>query len=287
MPSSLAAALAASKKGAAASQTKEDAPLKHSAPSSLAQHQKNHNDDKPVYAQSGKSKRQTAEQASRKGRGGRGPPKSRQHQENNRDADEIVFICDIPSSDDDECDEDGGIGLDTLQISDHQESGRGHGGRKQSPKHKGGRGREGGRRDTTSKNNNGGRVLNVNASRRMIGHALGTRLGPPPNNSRDINNTKHNNYQASSNPGSMPTPWSKKAQELKNDNGDYCTERKTDPGGKREKNISNQRDSRVNHPCETSVNDKLSKSNMQEPVPKLESAKIKGRWADEDSSDDE
>ena len=287
MPSSLAAALAASREGTTVASQTKDAPPKHSS-SSLAQYQKKQDDNKPVHTQSKKNKQQTANQKSRKAEGGRAPQKNHQHRDDNHGADKIVFICNIPSSDEDECDEDEEVGLDTLQISDHKSSRRSHGGRKRSPNYIGGRGRKTGGRDLTTDNNDG-RVLNVNASRRLIGHALGTRLGPPQS-SRDNSNTKQRNDHALSNPGSMPTPWSKKAQELKNDHGYNCTERKTD-SSKWEKNATDEQCSRVNHLCHISGNDKLSisKNILQEPmsVPKLESAKIKGRWADEDSSDDE
>jgi hypothetical protein len=298
MPSSLAAALAASKKTSTMAATpKPNDAAKHSAPSSLAQNQKRHvnlqNQEKekesPVKQASppntndrGSGKQQTPKNKNKKS-GEMSPNQRKGIHDNQSAAEEIVFICDIPSSDDDE-----EIDLDALQINDQQKSsGRGRGGRGRGLNQRGGRD---GSVKGNKNNNSGGRVLNVNASRRMIGHALGTRLGPPPNSS-DSNDVRSNNNRVSSNPGAMPTPWSKKAQEMRSEsnNVNYHADSQCNIDNRRHqsKTSHNQNSREISH--QTGGNNDVTACNSLEPAPvaKLESAKIKGRWADEDSSDDE
>ena len=297
MPSSLAAALAASKKNAAETTTMQqpkDEPAKALAPSSLAQYQrqqnKNDNEHLKKHAQAEKlinkndtpaskylSNKNTPNNKDRKG-GGKFPQKRNTScaDDHNTAVEEIVFICDIPSSDD----EDDEVHLDSLQITDKNRAGSG--GRRHrdrgNPNERGGRPRCD--RDKRNRNKDG-EVLNVNASRRMIGHALGRRLGPSPNISKESNNNnmKSNTSSSVSNPGVMPTPWSKKAQEMKNGN---------------KINYSNEMNSRwsnrdVSKQSDGNNSPQVKKIPASQPAqaPKLESAKLKGRWADEDSSDDE
>jgi hypothetical protein len=270
MPSSLAAALAASKANTdtTAEKQQQHAPAKSPA-SSLAQYQK-----KPSAVNTHKKpagRRQEKQDAANKAgkSGGKSPQKQLKKQTDSvAAAEEIVFVCDIPSDSEEELD------FDTLQISDHKSGGKIHGNRGSSNQRdrikSDGRG---------GRNNHGGR-LNVNASRRLIGHALGTRLDTPSSNGRESNQSRLNTG-VQNNPGAMPTPWSKKAQEMKNETINNSR------NGKQTKRMSNE-DNRRDASFQPFVKD-TQPSNSEVPVvaPKLESAKIKGRWADEDSSDDE
>jgi hypothetical protein len=311
MPSSLAAALAASKKTVDRAATIEAkiASVNPPARSSLTQH----NDAKMTQlinnpAHKPDSKNSNSESSSPKQEAGKQTPNSKNrkgggkshHQPNHtrtaRDdycaaaGEEIVFLCDIPSDDDDyqECVEESRLDLDALVITD-QRNARGKG-----------RGR-GGSGHNSARNNsigNGGRILNVNASRRMIGHALGTRLGPASNNDRygsqdgrEVINGKRIEDRGPNNPGAMPTPWSKKTQELMNEkNKNVHGESRSHISRKNE--CCNKTAGRNNREfsqkfdrdkTDAMANDESTPS----PMPKLESAVLKGRWADEDSSDDE
>ncbi|KAL3800355.1 hypothetical protein HJC23_003651 [Cyclotella cryptica] len=312
MPSSLAAALAASKKTAhneAAPEPKQP-PAKPCAPSSLSQHSDkqarhinkpaNKHDSKHPTSENLSPKRKEAGKQQTSNDRNRLDVGKTHHQPNHTRAgrggnhasagEEIVFLCDIPSDDDDcqECVEESRLDLNSLSITDRRNAG--------------GKGRgRGGRMHNSARNNssdNGGRVLNVNASRRMIGHALGTRLGPASNNDiygaqggRDAIDRKSNNNRCTNNPGTMPTPWSQKAQEFRGEkkqnihDDSHCDVSRINEGRnttenriKREFSHKNGRDKE-----ETIAIDAVEPS----PMPKLESAALKGRWADEDSSDDE
>lgn len=269
MPSSLAAALAASKANTdtTAEKQQQHAPAKSSA-SSLAQYQK-----KPSAINTHKKpagRRQEKQDAANKAgkSGGKSPQKQLKNQTDVAAAEEIVFVCDIPSDSEEELD------FETLQISDHKSGGRIRGNRGSSNQRdrikSDGRG---------GRNNHGGR-LNVNASRRLIGHALGTRLNTPSSNGRESNQSRLNTG-VRNNPGAMPTPWSKKAQEMKNETSNNSR------NGKQTKRMSNEDNGR-DTTFQPFVKD-TQPTNSEIPVVarKLESAKIKGRWADEDSSDDE
>jgi hypothetical protein len=276
MPSSLAAALAASK---ANTETKSEKQLEHasakSSASSLAQYQK-----KPIAintqtkhpAGRGQDKQGTRDKA---GRGGGKSPQnqSRKQTDHTVAAEEIVFVCDIPSDSEEE------LELDTLQISDHK-SGKRHGGSRNNSNERDRKGRD----DRDNRNNHGER-LNVNASRRLIGHALGTRLDHPQNSGKESNQS-HIDVRARSNPGVMPTPWSKKAQEMKHETSNNSRHGKQTE--RMSNNASNVRHNRRDITSQPSAKDtQPSNSEVLVAAPKLESAKIKGRWADEDSSDDE
>lgn len=300
MPSSLAAALAASKAknepAAAPQQQQQSAHAKSPGPSSLAQYQKkqthsnksaethshaqkaHHNKDalKKQIDGVNNGKGQDKQQASK----GRSPQKQKN---NDVAAEEIVFVCDIPSDSDEE-----DIDFDTLQISSARSGGRGGrcGRNNSNQRHE----RVRGGRDNN--NSNGGR-LNVNASRRLIGHALGKRIDAPQNTSRETNNSGNNDRApSSSHPGAMPTPWSKKAQEMKQQNNVNNSRNTRQANSRWEKDAP--RDRQRNNgdiPSQTFGKNNTPPVSVQtevaEPAPKLESAKIKGRWADEDSSDDE
>lgn len=205
-------------------------------------------------------------------------------------AEEIVFLCDIPSDDDDfqECVEESRLDFDALVITDHRNA-RGK---------RTGRGGSGKNSARSNSNGNGGRILNVNASRRIIGHALGTRLGPASNNgrigaqdSREGIDGKVMNDRRPNNPGAMPTPWSNKAQELtnaknKNDrnSSDSHISRKNACGNTTASRINREFSEKLDREKTDAMANDASKPSL---MPKLESAALKGRWADEDSSDDE
>lgn len=281
MPSSLAAALAASK---------ANPPSKSPNSSSLAQYQKKHPEHNISKEETHSAKRTPNKNVPKKrydnsiGNSSKNNnnnknyydrvPTKQQSSKSNKSlrkqtgndqtatAEEIVFICDIPSDSEDEYKED--LDFDTLQISNRQSGGRGKGGRDNRNQQNG--------RGKNDRNNRGGR-LNVNASRRLIGHALGKRIDPRNDDSRNQNNDR-----TQRNTGAMPTPWSKKAQEMKNEVNINC-------GNDRQTNSRWDN----NPSCNRNNNNNTSKQPSvapAEPV-KLESAKIKGRWADEDSSDDE
>ena len=257
MPSSLAAALAASKK--------------NTDPTAAAQpHQdKNHqNSDNRPQQQKQNIKTKT-EHSSTKHDIGRNPnkqqfSKNRKGRGRNKTAatEEIVFVCDVPSSDEEES-----YGLNTLQISDHKTGGRGRG--------------------------RGGRVHSSN--QRSVGSGVGADKRRKNNMAPNNNNIREqcaivNSEKCSINPRAMPTPWSKKVQETKvASDAHYSNDRQTNSRWNNtthhvdpiKKDVHNM----TSRSSNTSTNDNLSREPA--PMPKLESAKIMGRWADEDSSDDE
>lgn len=255
MPSSLAAALAASKK--------------NTDPTAAAQpHQdKNHqNSDNRPQQQKQNIKTKT-EHSSTKHDIGRNPnkqqfPKNRKGRGRNKTAatEEIVFVCDVPSSDEEES-----YGLN--QISDHKTGGRGRG--------------------------RGGRVHGSN--QRSVGSGVGADKRRKNNMAPNINNIREqraivNSEKCSINQQAMPTPWSKKVQETKvASDAHYSNDRQTNSRWNNtthhvdpiKKDVHNM----TSRTSNTSTNNNLSTEPT--PMPKLESAKIMGRWADEDSSDDE
>ena len=265
MPSSLAAALAASKKNAdptAAPQPHQDTKQQNSNSKSQRQNQ----NIKTENANSSAKKQSQAHHDIGRGGNKQQSPKNRKGRNRNKTAatEEIVFICDIPSSDEDET-----CGLNALQISDHKSGGKGRG--------RGGRGHSSNQRGVGS---------GVGADNRSKNN-----VAPNPNN----NNTreqyaKAKNDKGSINPGAMPTPWSKKAQEMKVESGvhnsnDRRTNSRWDNTTHHVDPIKNDVHNQTSRTSKTSTNNNISIEPI--PMPKLESAKIMGRWADEDSSEDE
>ena len=312
MPSSLAAALAATKK------TPQEEQTTHTKSSTLMQHQKRQNQSKQKVSTNDNvatksppkkdvlsGKQHTPNSRGKKG-GGTSQKKRKDInvKEDSRTSagEEIVFVCDIPSDDEDDdyvgddYDDDGGINnFDRLKITNQCKTGGGSGrvqGDRGNNNKNNRNGRGGGDRNNSS--NNGRRVLNVNASRRLIGHALGTRIGSPPND------RSGNNNRPTSNPAAMPTPWSRisspfapterQAQEMntrknERDNRNFDSRSKRHDDNTRGNQISRESSEWSGRTAnETSVTNESAEAI---PMPKLESAVLKGRWADEDSSDDE
>ena len=179
-------------------------------------------------------------------------------------------------------------------------------------------------------------MINVNASRRIIEHALGSRMD---SNSSNNDAGKKNN--------AMPTPWAGRAQEMKanlidtrkrNDNnssrggGRFSNDRPSNRGDRSRfptrndgnGRSNNRRDEPSRFPSRNEGNNTRTNENREErgsrlptrneditsdrsvpfnanestasedpakvtlqPIPKLESAVLKGRWADEESSDED
>ncbi|KAL7463358.1 hypothetical protein ACHAXS_003732 [Conticribra weissflogii] len=300
---------------------------------------------------------------------------------NNENVQALVFVCDIPSSDEEEVEEEEegegegeGEGKKYKHIDDNVEQHHNNPLQNKNVKReKGKTTHQQQQQQQQELKQQGGKVVNVNASRRMIGHALGTRFHDKdiPDNGGNRHQSK-NLMESPSNPGAMPTPWSKKAQELdhgtiprgrsdprdrnnRNDTNNYDVGKDTagtsGRSGKNDYNTRNTPRDKTHQKANNShrdhdhrVNDRTSSRNdgrvvdgggfhrgnessthddddhrqlhgknadsrefnrdnckigsnassvtakpvsVEENSPKLESAILKGRWADEDSSSDE
>mmetsp|Transcript_8359 Transcript_8359/g.17455 ORF Transcript_8359/g.17455 Transcript_8359/m.17455 type:complete len:451 (+) Transcript_8359:108-1460(+) len=292
--------------------------------------------------------------------GGDNCDKDNDKNENNDNVQEVVFVCDIPSSDEEEEDEE-----EEKHVNDDEY--QSHNNPRHTKNQNGRKGKKHEQHQQKQQHQQGGKIININASRRMIGHALGTRLHDDAPNKGGNRNQSDNDKEPPSNPGAMPTPWSKKAEGMghgkqvvipgSKSNGGHLRDHRSnrddnnnvhvgkDNGGFRGHNSKNNNYTR-NNPRDkshqksnnshsdhnhrenerrssrndgrgvsstgdddrrhrgnntdslefNSGNDKIdsnASSVTSKPVsvvadiPKLESALLKGRWADEDSSSDE
>jgi len=205
---------------------------------------------------------------------------------------------------------DGGENTTTTTTQHHAQREKGDG-RGKGPRG-GGKGGRGGR---DNRNNDRNKVAGdrgrdrVNPKQRNGGRdndAKGGRDFKSDNNTRVVRAdstiaSAANPTTAPTNPGAMPTPWSTRAQASNNNQGNHRKDQHRSNsnrthGGGHPKGHTVQNNGRQNPPSRntTSFARVSTPSNSQDrkeaesaPLPKVESLAMKGRWADEDSSDDE
>ncbi|KAL7529760.1 hypothetical protein ACHAWF_003104 [Thalassiosira exigua] len=366
MPSSLAAALAVSKKGgpSATAVTSDKRTNESSRPSSLLQYQQTKQGQEKAspkepqhHEQHGKQKEQSTKEShgvggkkgkanrrrknKKKGGNGsdqvdnqptktggekkRGNAQSTPHNNVDVPSDEIVFVCDIPSDSDDSNDDEDDVvvnhnqdlgvpnddaegesdsedlDLDVVVIMGGDETNRDIAGSRGNVRGQKGRGGKGARSDRGNKNdrrkNNSENVGGRNtAKNHHHGREKDRRGGGSDHAAKDDRTGNGAGAMKPTNPALKPTPWSvrAKATESKANNFQKPSGRNNHAGphshGQPPTQHSRQKKPSATFDSESApASALLAPKSAKEaaPPPKLESLALKGRWADEDSSDDE